>query len=298
MGHRFQHLYAAVLVPRGAGGEVDEDGFRNELEFLLARKITGIVLNGATGEYCAAQFGEVARLLAVCRETLRGRAEFLCCIGAASFAGGRALADAAAEYGAAALLLPMPHFFPYSQDDLRSYCSAMAESAAVPILLYNLPRFTTPLDAATVVDLTGTVRNIVGIKDSSGALDIFRALDGTGTHRFVGDDGVLVEALGAGLCEGAISGVAGVLPELTRFLCGAREGGRYGAAAALLDELIEHLSVFPTPWGLKLIAECRGLAPAHFLQPLSPLREQQACEFRSWFTPWWTSAARVVEEAR
>jgi 4-hydroxy-tetrahydrodipicolinate synthase len=294
MGHQFQNLYAAVLIPRDAEGAVDERAFRHELEFLLAKEIRGIVLNGATGEYCAATAEEVARLLAICHETLDGRGEFLCSIGAASFAAGRALADLACGHGARALLLPMPHFFPYAQDDLRSYCAAMAASAAAPVLLYNLPRFTTPLEPATVVDLIATEPDIIGIKDSSGNLDIFRALEGSRAHRFVGDDSVLVEALRQGVCEGGVSGVAGVLPELIRFLVFARDAENYPAAARLLEELIAQLSVFPTPWGLKLIAECRGIGPAHFLQPLSPRRERQACEFRAWFTPWWAAAERVL----
>jgi 4-hydroxy-tetrahydrodipicolinate synthase len=106
---------------------------------------------------------------------------------------------------------------------------------------------------------------------------------------------VLVAALDAGLCDCVISGIAGVLPELTRFLIHARGMDGYPAAVELLTELIGKLSVFPTPWGLKLIAECRGIATPAILQPLSPIRQQQARDFRAWFAPWWSAREQVLK---
>ena len=162
------------------------------------------------------------------------------------------------EHGARALLLPMPHFFPYSQDDLYAFCAAAAGRLDAPMLLYNLPRFTTPLELETVRCLIDAVPNIIGIKDSSGSLAILGGLN-SGACRIVGDDSVLVAALDAGLCDGVVSGVAGVLPELTTFLFDRRDSPAYPRAVELLTELIRHLSAFPVPWGLKLIAECRGI---------------------------------------
>jgi 4-hydroxy-tetrahydrodipicolinate synthase len=292
-----QSLYAAVLTPRDRRGGIDEAAFRGILEFLLNKRISGFVLNGATGEYSVAAVDEVERLLFICRDTAAGRAEFLCGVGSAAFANSAALADIASDCGAAGLLLPMPHFFPYSQDDLKSYSIELAGRARLPVLLYNLPRFTTPLEPATVTALIAEVPNIVGIKDSSGSFDIFCALYRRNALRFVGDDAILVRVLDNGLCEGVISGVAGVLPELTRFLACKRSSPDYGDAARMLDELVAQLSVFPTPWGLKLIAECRGIAPASYLQPVSEQRQQQMCAFRDWFGAWWPAVEELVGAA-
>ena len=97
------------------------------------------------------------------------------------------------------------------------------------------------------------------------------------------DESYIVRALDAGVCDGVISGVAGVLPELMQFLYFERGSSNYAEVARNLDELIDHLGVFPTPWGLKLIAELRGLATANFSQPVSPQRQSQATDFRAWF---------------
>ena len=96
-----------------------------------------------------------------------------------------------------------------------------------------------------------------------------------------------VAALDAGLCDAVVSGVAGVLPELTTSLFHQRNSPAYPQAVELLTDLIGHLSALPVPWGLKLIAECRGITPAWFSQPLSATRTTQAKEFREWFPARW-----------
>ena len=84
---RPQGVYAAVLVPRLSGGAVNERGFRGILEFLPGKKISRIVVNGATGEYCLTTPRDLARLLAICNEALTGNAELLCGIGAPALPG-------------------------------------------------------------------------------------------------------------------------------------------------------------------------------------------------------------------
>src|ERR1019366_3156842 len=145
----------------------------------------------------------------------------------------------------------MPHFFPYAQGDLHAFCAAVAARLDAPILLYNLPRFTSPLELETVRGLIESVPNILGIKDSSGSLAILGGLS-NGACRIVGDDSVLVAALDAGVCDAVVSGVAGVLPELTTFLFEQRNSAAHPLAVELLNGLIRQLSAFPVPWGLKL----------------------------------------------
>ena len=64
--------------------------------------------------------------------------------------------------GAAGILLPGPHFFPYQQEDLEVFCRRFAEQVPLPVLLYNLPQFTSNLSADYEVgkwSLTGRARH-------------------------------------------------------------------------------------------------------------------------------------------
>ena len=61
-----------------------------------------------------------------------------------------------------------------------SSAAAWPRRCRLPLLLYNLPQFTTGFQPETVVRLIAECPNIVGIKDSSGALDYPARLERSG----------------------------------------------------------------------------------------------------------------------
>ena len=277
---------AAVGTPRDNEGGLDEHGLRTVLEFLINQGIKGFAINGATGEYALTTPDELSRMLAIAVEVTKDRADLICGIGSASLHGCLNLIKVAAAYEIKALLLPMPHFFPYAQTDLDAFCRAVAAKTDRPILLYNLP-FSSPLAADTVVRLLKECPNIIGIKDSSGSLDILRQLTQQvpDACRIVGSDGVLEQALLEDCCDGVISGVASVLPELIFSLYNEKatpHNPMFIKAAASLTNYIDAIRHFPVPWGLKFTGEFLGILPASFSQPLSAERRAQAETLRMW----------------
>ena len=192
-------------------------------------------------------------------------------------------------------MLPPPYFFPYSQTDVEAFYIEAARQIAGPLFIYNLPTFTTPVETDIILRLVESVPNIVGVKDSSGSLDTLEALtkrSELSVCRMVGHDGVLCRALRMNSCDGAISGVAGVLPELIVPLFECHQDGdasRFNFFREKLDELLIQLDTFPAPWGLKVIAQYRGFFKAQFPLPLSEERVQQIRSFERWFDKWWQS---------
>jgi 4-hydroxy-tetrahydrodipicolinate synthase len=183
----------------------------------------------------------------------------------------------------------MPYFFPYSQDDLVAFTTKVAGELESSVLLYNLPQFTSGLDPKTSLELIQSCRNIVGIKDSSGSLETVRLLSAEAPDacRIIGNDGVLAGALRENLADAVISGVACVLPELISqiFDIGKTDplSPRWNAMITILDEFIGQLDTMPTPWGIKIMAEARGIAKASFPLPLSERRRHLAQELSTWF---------------
>jgi 4-hydroxy-tetrahydrodipicolinate synthase len=282
-------VYAAVITPRKIDGTIDEDSLRSWLTFLIEAGVQGFAINGATGEFCLTTVDEFHLLMDLVANTLAGKASFLAGVGSPSTAASVRLGKIASEAGARAVLLPMPYFFPYSQDDLAEFSRAVAKELDSKILLYNLPQFTSGLAPETSLRLIRECSNIVGVKDSSGLLDTVRLL----THeepsacRVIGNDGVLASALKEGIADAVVSGVACVLPELITqiFLGGIGAGSVTGWAllTAALDAFIEQLDKLPTPWGLKVMAEARGIAAASFPMPLSLNRRVLEKELALWF---------------
>ena len=194
--------------------------------------------------------------------------------------------------GSRALLLSMPMFFRYEQQDLAAYCARVSRSMRAPCLLYNLPAFTNGLEPATILDLLRTEEFIVGIKDSSGEVNnltaLARARVGEPWSLLVGDDRLLLSGLQAGW-DGAISGVAGFVPELLVALHRSAADRRADEAArlhGLLDELLVHMMPFPTPWAIRIGLAARGYATGPLPLPLTAARQQQAAEFTRWLREW------------
>ncbi len=286
-GKLIQGVHAAVGTPRDSAGRLDESALRVVLEYLMKEGIKGFAINGATGEYCLTTPQELSRVVAIALEMTKGRADVICGIGSAGLHGCVENIRIASVDGVKALLLPMPHFFPYAQTDLDAFCREVAHKTDRPILLYNLP-FSSALTADTVERLLEDCPNIIGIKDSSGSLEILRRLTGTqpGACRIVGSDGVLEQALLEGCCDGVISGVASVLPHLIISLYNESpklQNEMFTQAATSLKNYIGAISHFPVPWGLKLSGELLGIIPASFSQPLSEERRMQAATLKTWF---------------
>lgn len=300
LNRNFGGVISAVLFYRDERGAADWEAFDRNLALLKAGEADGVCVNGATGEYALATGAERREAVARAKRVFGGAKPVISGAGAASLRETVEHARAAEEEGADAHLIPVPHFFPYSQSDVGEFYRRVAEQLAKPVLIYNLPQFAGRVELPLALELIReTGSRIAGIKDSSGGLDILEALTGDGPAdavRLVGNDGVLGEALERGLCQGTISGVAGVLPELSRSIFDAwrlRERNRFEVATGLLAEFIERLDAWPVPWGLKLAAEARGLGRASFAIPLSDERKRQAEEFRDWFEPWWAGAAEL-----
>ena len=281
-------VYAAVLTPRLLGSDVDIPAFAAILRFLVQHGLRRFAVNGATGEFCLTTPAQLELLLTTVK-AICGNVEVLCGVGGASTEQTREFAAVAERAGVHGLLLPMPYFFPYGQQDLAAFAEEIARNVTLPVLLYNLPQFTTGLDAETVCELCRSVPNIIGIKDSSGSLDILRALRSQvpDACRIVGNDQALAPALQEGLCDGVVSGVACVVPELVQAIYSHPAGSRELAQrSSQLDELLEQLGHFPTPWALKWIAEERGLLSAHFALPLSLQRRTGAAALKQWCSTW------------
>lgn len=285
-------MFAAVATPIHDDGRVDLSTLDRLIDFLVDAGVSGICLAGATGEY---PHFETADRKAVTRRAAarlpRDRA-LLVGIGGPSMRHTIELGQTALESGSRGVLLPMPMFFRYEQDDLQAFCAQVSGALRGPCLLYNLPDFTNTLAPETVVNLLREEEFIVGIKDSSGQLEhlgaFAEARNGDPWTLLVGDDRVLYEGLRAGW-DGSISGVAGFCPELLIALYRSFVENRHDETARLqelLDELILQIAPFPTPWGIRIGLAARGIDTGPLPLPVTPARQQQIAAFNEWLPGW------------
>jgi 4-hydroxy-tetrahydrodipicolinate synthase len=202
------------------------------------------------------------------------------------------LAEVAADAGCAGVLLPMPYFFRYEQQDLLEYARVVGGSVKLPCLLYHLPSFTNALALENVVRLLESDAGFAGIKDSSGNPSHLQPLVEARNRRefdiFVGDDSLALDAVTAGW-NGVISGIACFLPELLVSVVDAYRAGDFGTARSRqddLDRVIREVVKLPIPWAVRIGLEARGLSPGSLPLPLSRERCGQVEFLRKWCGEW------------
>jgi 4-hydroxy-tetrahydrodipicolinate synthase len=286
-------LFAAIPTPVRQDGRVDEGMLDRLVAFVIDAGVDGVCIGGATSEYPHFEVAERKAIIRRVASRLPKNAALLTGIGGPSVRATLELGDAAMHAGSRAVLLPMPGFFPYDQEDLQAYCEHVSRTLRAPCLLYDLPEFTTGLDPSTVVTLLRHEAFIVGIKDSSGRAENLQAFaelkeSAKPVTLLVGDDRLLHAGLLAAW-DGGVSGVAACCPELLVDLVRSVEDGRAEDAASLhvrLMDLIDRLSVFPTPWGIRIALAARAFDTGPLPLPISGGRARQIAEFQQWFVPW------------
>jgi 4-hydroxy-tetrahydrodipicolinate synthase len=283
---------AAALTPHRKEGHTPDLGAVLELiDFLGSAGVNGVALLGSTGEFLHLTIDDRVRLIYMAVK--RSRVPVIAGISHSTLDGALQLGRESCAAGAACLLLMPPYFFRYGQAEIRQFYLEFVRQVGrnVPVFLYNVPFFTTPIEAGTATDLLATGQ-FAGIKDSSGDFDYFMKLRALRDERpftlLVGNDSIFTRARQAG-ADGVVSGVACAAPELMMALDRAIQAGAETTVARLesrLQEFIGWIDAFPTPAGIKVAAAARGLKIGPLAVPLAPDNERRLREFEDWFKSW------------
>jgi len=276
-----------ITPHREIGYQTDLAATLELVDYLCSAGVHGIVLLGSTGEFVHMSLEDRAHLVRLAVK--RSRVPVIVGVTHSTLDGTISLAEDAAKSGAVAVLAMPPYFFPYGQPEVREFYVQLAARLAgsIPILLYNIPPFTSEIAVETSRELL-TSGSFSGIKDSSGNIDTFSKLraqkESTPFTLLVGSDRIFARARRDG-ADGIVSGVACAIPELLLALDRSIQAGDSTAAARLdsrLQEFLGWLDRFPSPVGVKVACASRGLKVGPLAVPLSAAEGRRLDEFRSW----------------
>ena len=165
---RFEGIYPPVITPYGSDHSIDENAFREVLDFLIEAGVHGLIVAGTTGEYYAQTIDERMRLMRLAKEHIAGRLPLIIGTGAIRTEDSVALARAAKEIGADGLLVATPPYACPTGREIALHALAIDEAAGLPIMLYNYPgRMSVQMDRETLDLFAGNSR-FCAIKESSG----------------------------------------------------------------------------------------------------------------------------------
>lgn len=273
-------VFAPITTPfDSATGDLAQPQHRGNVSRLLADGLDGIVVSGSTGEAPLLDPDEQRRLIAWTREALTDGKWLVAGTGAESTRQAIALTRAAAQEGAHAALVRPPGYFStaYTPASLADYYRALADASPIPILVYNIPKFThVALAPGLLRQLVGHP-NIVGVKDSSGDVKNLAAYREAAPQWSVlaGSGSLLYAGLELG-CDGGIVGVACYMARRCAELLAAFRAGNRPAAGALQQRLLpldQEIVGKLGPAGIKAAMDAvgGGLYGGPVRPPLAPL---------------------------
>jgi len=260
-----------------ATGDVAPVHFRQNIARVLAQGVDGAVVSGSTGESPLLDPDEQAHLVGLARETLSDGKWLIAGTGAESTRQTIALSKAAAAAGADAVLVRPPSYFSAGAtlETLAIHFRAVADASPVPVLIYNIPKYTHLSLAPALLQQLASHERIIGVKDSSGDPKNLAAYRGAVPQWSVlaGSASLLFTALELG-CQGGVVGVACYAPSLCVQLVREFEQGHRAAAGQLQEritpldkEIVGKLG----PAGVKAAMDAVGLYGGPVRPPLAPL---------------------------
>lgn len=243
----FRGSMVAIVTPFDSQGKFDENTYRQLIEFQLENGTDVIVPCGTTGESATLDFDEHDRVIQVCIDQVKKRVPVLAGTGANNTEEAIHLSLNAKKMGADGLLLVCPYYNKPSQEGIFQHYKKLAETVALPQVLYNVPGRTGVNITADTTARLAEIPNIVAIKEASGDLtQIGQILAKAGDQIEVisGDDFLTYPMMAIG-ATGVISVSANAIPRQVKTMVAAAQKGDHATACKLhLDLLDFHNAMF------------------------------------------------------
>lgn len=281
----FSGVFTALITPF----------YRGRVDFISLKKLVrdqidggteGFVINGTTGESPTLEESEVEKIFYQVRKETDDTVPLVLGTGSNSTAATVYKTKMAKKWGADGALVVVPYYNKPPQRGLVAHYKQVAEASTIPVLLYNVPgRTVVSLSEETIVALS-KIKNIVGVKEASGQIELVERLAKQVRDDFLlisGDDSSCIDFMLAG-GHGVISVVSHIIPGKLRDLSDrARRGDssvreEYGQ----YDKLNSLMGVESNPIPVKMALYIMGIIRSPELRlPLVPLSKEHTARVKS-----------------
>jgi 4-hydroxy-tetrahydrodipicolinate synthase len=267
----------ALVTPFRKDGAVDEASLVRLINWQIESGINFLIPCGTTGEASTLSGAEWLRVVELTVQTAAGRVPVFggCTHNSTSEAVARAK-ELAKLPGLTGILTANPYYNRPGQEGQYQHFRAIAGAVELPILLYNIPSRTgVNLEPATVVRLA-EIKNIIGIKESSGSVAQITELIAQARSGFSvlsGDDGMTLPVIALG-GVGLVSVASNAIPAQMAQMVRAAMSGDWVAARAInckyLALMKAHFSE-PSPAPVKAVLALMGRCEEILRLPMVPV---------------------------
>lgn len=280
-------IFPPITTPFSAG-KVAHDKMASNVEKWNRTGLKGYVVLGSNGEYVCLSEEEKRAVVDTVVQAAADEMLIIAGTGCESTTETLRLTEDCAKLGAHAALVVTPHYYAGRMKEaaLIKHFSELADHSPIPILIYNVPKFTHINMAAEFVARLSKHPNIIGIKDSSGnVIQLGELLNGVAKDFsvMVGTAGVLFSALTIG-CVGGVCALANVAPEACVRIFDLVKADDLDAARELQLKMIPVNQALTATYGvpgLKTAMDMLGYFGGDPRLPLLPSSEQERSEIKN-----------------
>lgn len=272
----FRGCATAMVTPFTSTGELALDRLTQQIERQIENGTDALVVCATTGECATLQDREWELVVSHAVEHTAGRIPVIAGVGRNDTRHTVWLNKRAKTLGVQGVLAVTPYYNKTSQSGLVRHFETVADSADIPMILYNVPSRTGMSFTAESYRLLSKHPNIYGTKEASGdfglILKTIRLCD-EDFAIYSGNDDQIVPILALGGL-GVISTMGNVVPRETHLICKLwQEGNREEAAGLLirLQPFIEALFREVNPIPVKAALREMGLDSGYLRQPLTEI---------------------------
>ena len=280
----FEGTYVAMVTPFDKNKEIDEEGFRSNINYLIDQGVNGLVGAGTTGESATISHEDHRKIIDILVDEVDGRVETIAGTGSNATSEAIDLTKYALDANCDAALVITPYYNKPQQHAMVNHFQMLSDVADIPIIAYNVPSRTgVNMDVDTIVEIA-KIDNIEAVKEASGSVDkvsdIYRALTHEGLEDdfniLSGEDSLTLPIMAVG-GTGVISASANIDAKRMVLMVDSILNDDYGRAFELhyeMLELIRALFIESNPVPVKTAMNIMGLPSGPLREPLAPMKEE------------------------
>lgn len=274
----FPPLMTALITPFTDEGTVDTNALAKVARFVVDQGSQGLVATGTTGESATLSNDEVELVWRTVVEAVGDRAVVIAGVGTNATAESVRRARLADQVGVDGVMAVAPYYVKPSQRGMMHHFTQIAESADLPVLLYNIPaRAGVEILPETLLELA-QIPNVAGVKDVVGDITkttwlLNRAPEDFGV--WTGDDGAILPWLSIG-ATGVVSVVGHILSPQIREMIEVypTDPARARAIHHEIADLCALLFTEPNPAPLKAAMSALGYCGEVLRSPMVPVTDE------------------------
>jgi len=285
MTQTLKGIIPPLVTPFKDDETIDEAALRENVKFMLRKKVHGICLGGSTGEGHTLSTDELARIIEIACEEVGGEIPVVAGIIANSTREAIQMAKAVSKFDITALqVTPVHYLFKPTDDATFAHFKRLTDESNLPVIIYNVVPWNY-LSPELLVRLMTELPGIIGVKQSAGDLKLMADLlisIPEGKLVFTAVDALLYPSFAIG-SHGTIAANPAAVPGVCVTLWNAVQAGDHAKALKIHEALLRFWNTIATdnlPANVKYSLAQQGVPSGIPRMPMPITSKEQAASIK------------------